>query len=67
MRPAAEAEQLRTDVAADEVVVGFVEHPLVPVAGPRQQQEDVAVGNRGVVHASCRPIRVRASIWLDVS
>ena len=46
---AAETHELGTDVAADDVVVGILEHPLVAVRRPGQQQQDVPVGDGRVV------------------
>ena len=49
MRAAAEAQQLRADVAADAELVGVVEHPLVAVGRTGHQQQGVSVVQGGAV------------------
>ena len=49
VRAATETQKLGPDFASDQVVVGILERPLVTMGRTGQQQQDIALGNRGVV------------------
>ena len=40
---AAETQEIGTDLTADHKIIGIVEHPLVAVRGPRQQEHHIAI------------------------